>query len=259
MTWKPKHPCRLAWVVGGVLCAQLAQAQQVDDIYEAGEERIQQAQAQQEQLEEIADVTEDRLEAYLQLVREIEDLETYNNVLNAQVEDQRRQLRTLNESIDNVDTIERQVLPLMRRMIDGLERFIDLDMPFLLEDRYARVEFLRDLIVRSDVTPAEQFRWVLDSWMTEMDDYGLTGEVYTDTIQTPDGQTREVEILRIGRIALLYVTPNGGQAGAWNRRTGQWELLDDSMIAEVQYGIESYKSGQLNDLFMAPVPSPEDR
>ena len=258
MTWKPKHPCRLAGAVGGALCMQFAFAQSVDDLYEAGEQRIQQAQANQETLAEIADVTEDRLEDYLQLVREIEDLEIYNNVLTAQVEDQRRQLRVLNESIDNVDTIERQILPLMNRMIDGLERFIDLDIPFLLDDRYARVERLRALMFRSDVTPAEQFRNVLEAWIIEMDDYGMYGESYTDLIETPDGQMREVDILRIGRVALLYVTPDGSQAGAWNKNTGSWERLEDSLIEDIRFGIESYETGQLNDLFIAPVPAPED-
>jgi hypothetical protein len=237
---------------------QFALAQSVDELYEAGEQRIQQAQAQQAEVEQIADITEDRLQDYLQLVREIEDLEIYNNVLSAQVEDQRRQLRVLNDSIDGVDAIQRQILPLMNRMINALERFIDLDIPFLLDARYERVERLRALMFRSDVTPAEQFRNVLQAWMIEMNDYGLQGDVYTDSIMTPDGAMREVRLLRIGRIALIYLTPDGSQAGAWNKLTGQWERLEDSMIEEVRIGIEAYETKQ-GALFVAPVPPPEDR
>jgi hypothetical protein len=258
MTWKPKHPSRLAGALGGLLCMQFAAAQSLNQIYDAGEQRIQQAQAQQTEIDAIVEVTEDRFEAYQILLREIEDLKVYNNLLQAQVDSQNRQLRDLYAAIDEVGVIERQILPLMTRMIAGLERFVSLDIPFLLEERNARIARLKALLLRSDVTVASQFSNVLEAWLIEMDDYGTTGDVYTDEIVAADGVTREVELLRIGRIALLYVTPDGSQAGAWDRNARQWVTLDDSMSNEIRIGIESYESGQ-PELFMAPVPPPEDR
>jgi hypothetical protein len=257
MTWKPKHPSRLAGAFGGLLCMHLAAAQNVDQIYDAGEERILQAQAQQQEIDAIVEVTEDRFEAYQVLLREIEDLQVYNNLLQAQVDAQNRTLRQLYAAIDEVGVIERQILPLMTRMISGLERFVALDVPFLVNERNARVARLKSLLLRSDVTAAEQFRNVLEAWLIEMEDYGTTGDVYKQEIVTPDGVTREVELLRIGRIALLYVTPDGSQAGAWDNNARQWVELDDSMSAEIRTGIESYESGQ-PALFVAPVPPPED-
>jgi hypothetical protein len=186
MTWTLKHPGRLAGAIGGLLCLQVAAAQTVDDLFEAGEERIQQAQAQQEEIDAIQEVTEDRFEQYQVLLREIEDLEIYNNLLRAQVEAQRRQLDQLYTSINEVGLIERQVLPLMTRMITSLDRFIDLDVPFLLEERRARIATARRTLARSDVTVAEQFRFVMEAWMIEMQDYGATGELYTDEIVTSD-------------------------------------------------------------------------
>jgi len=257
MTWKPKHPSLWAGAIGGVLCVQIAAAQSVDQLYDAGERRIQQAQAQQDEIDGIVEVTEDRFEEYQVLLREIEDLRIYNNVLQAQVDAQNRDLRQLYASIDEVGVIERQVLPLMRRMITGLERFISLDMPFLLDERYARVERLRNLLLRADVTAAEQFRLVLEAWLIEMDDYGTTGDVYTQEIVAADGVTREVELLRIGRIALLYVTPDGTRAGAWDNREREWVELDPAYVSQIQIGIDSYET-ELPALFEAPVAPPEE-
>ena len=213
MTWTLKHPVRLAGAIGGLLCLQVATAQTVDQLFQAGEERIQQAQAQQDEIDAIQEVTEDRFEEYQTLLREIEDLTVYNNLLRAQVNAQRRELSQLYASIDEVGLIERQILPLMTRMITGLERFIQLDIPFLLDERLERVATARETLTRSDVTAAEQFRFVMESWLIEMEDYGTTGELYTDEIVTPDGVTREVELLRVGRVALIYLTPDGNQAG----------------------------------------------
>lgn len=257
MTWTLKHPGRLAGAIGGLLCLQVAAAQSVDDLFEAGEERIQQAQAQQDEIDAIQEVTEDRFEQYQVLLREIEDLEIYNNLLRAQVNAQRRELAQLYASIDEVGLIERQVLPLMTRMITGLERFIQLDVPFLLEERLARAARARSLLSRSDVTAAEQFRFVMEAWLIEMEDYGTTGELYTDNIVTPDGVTREVELLRVGRVALIYLTPDRNQAGAWDKENREWVRLDDSWLEDIRAGFEAYRT-ETPALFIVPVAAPEE-
>jgi len=235
MTWKFKHPGRVAGAIGGLLCLQLAAAQDVDDVYDAGVERIEQAQVQ----------------------REIEDLVVYNTLLQAQVDAQRRELDQLRRSIDEVGLIERQVLPLMTRMITGLERFIELDLPFLLEERRRRAATARATLSRSDVSVANQFRFVLEAWLIEMEDYGTTGELYTDEIVTPDGVTREVELLRVGRVALIYLTPDGNQAGAWNNEAREWVQLDASWLEDIRAGFEAYRT-ETPALFIVPVPAPEE-
>jgi hypothetical protein len=257
MTWKFRHPGRLAGAIGGLFCMQFAAAQSVEDLYRAGEERILQAQAQQDQIEEIVDVTSESFEAYQVTLREIEDLEIYNNLLRAQVNAQRRELDDLYTAIDEVGVIERQILPLMTRMINGLERFIELDIPFLLDERMERVDERRALLTRNDVTVAEQFRFVLEAWLIEMEDYGTTGEVYTDEIVTADGVRREVDLLRIGRVALMYVTPDGSQAGVWDKNARQWVTLDDSFIADIRAGVDAYRT-ETPAMFMVPIPAPEE-
>jgi hypothetical protein len=236
---------------------QFAAAQTLDDLLEAGEERIMQAQAGQDEIDAIVEQTEDLFQEYQQILRENENLQIYNNLVQAQVDVQLNTLDRLRASIDEVGVVERQILPLMRRMINGLERFIDLDLPFFLDRRHAQVDRLRGLLSRADVTVASKFNNVLTAWLEEMDDYGRNGDTYTDEITTADGRTRQVEILRIGRIALLYVTPNGSEAGRWNNTTRRWETLDPSFIPDIQIGIESYKSGQ-PALFLAPVAAPEE-
>jgi hypothetical protein len=257
MTWKFLHPSRLAGAIGGLFCMQLAVAQSVDELFDAGEERIVQAQAQQAQIDEIVNETEDLFEEYQLRQREIEDLEIYNNLMRAQVNAQRRELNQLYTSIDEVGLIERQILPLMTRMVAGLEHFINLDIPFLMDERRARVARLRSLLVRSDVTVASQFSNVLEAWLIEMNDYGLRGEVYTDEIVTGDGVTREVELLRVGRVALVYLTPDGSQAGAWDQTNRRWVELPAEMIPEVRAGIDAYKN-ETPAMFVVPVPAPEE-
>lgn len=257
MTWKPKHPSCLAGALGGLLCMQLAAAQTttIDDLYEAGARRVAQAEQQQEQIDQIVDATEDLFDDYQAVLREIENLEVYNRLLQAQVDGQNADLQTLYESIDQVSFIERQVLPLMQRMIRVLGEFIQADMPFLVGERMARVDSLNQLLNQSNYTAAQQFRAVMDAWLTEMNDYGRFSEVYVDTIDV-GGVSREVELLRVGRVALVYLTRDGTEAGFWDNENREWKPLDSSMAAEIKVGIDSAKEDIPPALFMVPVPPP---
>ena len=85
-------------------------------------------------------------------------------------------------------------------MLDGLEQFINLDMPFDLDTRLGNIEAVRANMDRSDVTSAEAFRQVLELYSIELQ-YGRGIEAYTDTIAL-GGIDREVDI------CLLYTSPS---------------------------------------------------
>lgn len=256
MRWKPRSSHALLGLLVG-LATGPSFGQTVQSVIRAEQTRIAQAQQQQDQIDDIVKTTRSRFDEYQGLLKEIDGLQVYNNLLQAQIDDQNRQLDELRTSIDQVSVIERQMLPLMTRMIDSLEQFIELDMPFLLNERRERVAFLRDLLNRSDVTAAEQFRNVMDAWQREMNDYGRNSETYYDTIML-GGQRREVQILRIGRTALLYLTPDGTESGAWDQKARQWVTLDRSYNAEIRSGIQSLQAGGEPALFFIPVAPPEE-
>ena len=115
-------------------------------------------------------------------MKEVEGILVYNTLLDRQIEDQEEELRNLRLSIDQVQFIERQVLPLLTRMIDGLEQFVALDVPFLIDERNQRVENLTVLLERADVTAAEKFRVVMEAWQIE-NDYARTIYTYTDELE----------------------------------------------------------------------------
>ena len=91
--------------------------------------------------------------------------------MTAQVQGQEATLEDIEISMDQVDVMNRQIFPLMERMIDGLDQSVALDIPFLLEERVNRVDGLKLLMSRSDVSVAEKFRKVMEAYQIELD-YG---------------------------------------------------------------------------------------
>jgi predicted RNase H-like nuclease (RuvC/YqgF family) len=202
----------------------LASAEVLKQIEQEGIERTEEGQAAQQRIDEVSDRSRELLDAYRAELKLVEGLETYVEMLDRQLEGQRREVETLKASIGDVAVIERQILPLMSRMIDTLEEFVRLDLPFLLEERTRRVEKLRGLLGRSDVTVAEKCRRVFEAYQIETE-YGRTIEAYKGKLVLGEG-TFDADFLRIGRTALLYQTVGGEQLGYWDIPSGGWQPLE---------------------------------
>lgn len=169
-----------------------------------------------------------------------------------QIDNQNKEAADLTASIDEVSVVERQITPLMLRMIDSLKTFVGLDVPFLQEERQKRLAELEALMDRADVDVSEKFRRVLEVYQIEAD-YGRNIEAYNGTL-TVDGKPQEVEFLRIGRLALIYKTRDGEQLGIWRNETKQWQSLDNSYLPQVQGALRIAKKQKAPDMLMLPVP-----
>jgi len=242
--------------LGAIFTAEMVAGQAVDQIVAAEERRIQQAQVAQDAVDEVVEGTRDLTEEYRSVMKEVDGLLVYNTLLDRQIADQNRELGNLRTSIDSVTVIERQILPLLTRMIEGLERFVALDMPFLEQERTDRVDNLVALLERSDVTAAEKFRVVMEAWQIE-NEYGRTIEAYTGVLEL-DGTAREVDFLRIGRVALLYQTPDGQNSGTWDQAARNFVPVGNEFRNSIRQGLRLARNQVGPDLLLLPIAAPEE-
>lgn len=242
--------------VGAIFTAEIVAGQAVDQIVAAEERRIQQAQASQDVIDGIVEETRDTVEEYRAVMKEVDGLIVYNTLLDRQIADQEQELSNLATSINSVTDIERQILPLLTRMIDGLDRFVALDVPFLAEERRERVVGLRDLLGRADVTAAEKFRVVMEAWQIE-NDYGRTIFAYTGELEI-GGTNREVDFLQVGRVSLVYQTPDGVNSGVWDQNNRQWVVLGSEYRNSIRQGLRLARNQIGPDLLLLPIAAPEE-
>ena len=146
----------------------------------------------------------------------------------------------------------------MIRMIDALEEFVKLDVPFLLKERTERVAKLKTLMNRPNVTEAEKYRLITEAYQIE-NEYGRTIEAYRGQLATTDGtEGRDVEFLRIGRVALVYRTFDGEEIGAWDTNGRKWVELPAQYNASIRDGFRIARKQAAPDLFRIPVPAPTE-
>jgi hypothetical protein len=157
--------------------------------------------------------------------------------------------------MEQVDVINRQIFPLMERMIDGLDQSVALDVPFLMEERTKRVDTLKSTMERSDVSVAEKFRKVMEAYQIE-NEYGTSSETYTQTL-TLDDVTRSYNILRIGRIGLYFQSDDAKITGRWDNVDRQW-VMDNSSRSEIRKGIRIAKQLIAPELIVIPIAAPTE-
>lgn len=243
--------CRLVAAACITLMTGTVGATTVDDAVDARAAAAAEAAKSQANIDAISDDTDRMAAEYRALLKETRALEVYNAQVEALLASQEREMESLQRQIEDITVIGRQIMPLMARMIDSLERFVELDLPFLPEERRQRVADLRALMERADVTISEKYRRLLEAYQVESE-FGRTIEAYRGDLAVNGGR-RTVDFLRIGRVALLYQTLDGEETGAWDTASGGWTLLSSAYRPSVREGLRIARKQVAPDLLYIPV------
>jgi hypothetical protein len=243
-----------ALFIVSILSTGTLYAQSLDEVLGIRAVTTQDGRKSQIKIDEITDDTRDLLSQFKQVMKVVDGLKVYNQQQRRLIKNQNEELTELGQSIDNVTVIERQIGPLIERMIVNLEKFVSLDIPFLMSERNDRLEFLKETLDRPDVTVAEKFSQVMQAYQVE-NSYGSTIEAYSDIIEL-DGKTRQVDMLKWGRVALVFQTPDGETTGVWNNNSRQWDMLGDDFRRGVRDGIRIAMKTKTADLVHLPVAAP---
>ena len=237
------------------LVAAPAGAQTLDSAVAAQGEADKAAATSQKRINEIRDRLQDASSRYAAAQADADSLEKYNAQLEKQVTAQRDEMASIEKQLLDIETTNREVQPLMQRMVDALERFIALDVPFLLEERTQRVKSLQEMMTRADVTISEKYRRIMEAYQIELEN-GRTLDSY-DGVLTKDGVERTVSFVRLGRISLMYQSLDGAETGYWDAASKQW-VVDNSYAAAVAEARRVATKDGAPDLLTTPVPAPQE-
>ena len=174
----------------------------LDDTFSIRSEGNDESAVAQKQIDEISDEIDDRLAEYRTALKQTDSIRIYNRQMRDLIASQEAELASLVDQLARLQGVGRSVTPLMLRMIEAIEKFVALDVPFLIEERTERIAELRTVMARADVTNAGKYRQVMEAYQIE-NEYGRTIEAYRGTLELGNRETT-VDFLRFGRIALVY-------------------------------------------------------
>lgn len=209
----------------------------------------------QQSIDNLANQTAELLGDYRVATQALDRIRVYNTHLQSLVNDQESIKTDIQAQIDGADEIEQSIIPLMFTMIDDLGRVIELDLPFNLEERRNRVTELRNLMEDANVTDSEKYRRIMEAYSIEAD-FSRNMEATTANLEI-NGESREVDFFRLGRVVLAYQTLDRSQTGFFNKATRQWETLPDSYRKHITEGLRVARKQAAPSLLTVPLDAPE--
>ena len=202
-------------------------ADQIQPLLDVGSDRQQAEEKSQSKIDQTDDDTSLIVNEFKTVSKQIEGLRVYNAQLTKQIEAQEARLKEIDRTMKEARIMQRR----------------------------ERIAFAKAAIDNPTVSPAEGLRQVLEAYEVEAE-YGRKIDTYKDTIEI-DGQPREVNILRVGRLALLYQTSDADETGAWNNKLRQWEELGGSYRNPARLGLRIANKLATVDMIEVPVQNAE--
>lgn len=224
MCWRKS----LLFLMVGLIGLSKVQADQssLDKAIDLQQQVASKAIKSQQKIDSLSDESLALKQEIQQRQRELENLNAYNAYLSNSVKNQQAQITDKEQQLASITVLQRDMIPLMLKMLDGISRFIDQDLPFKREQRRDSVSQVRQDLYRQDKTIAEKYRRLLEIYQQEAE-YGRSMETYTGEIPLA-GKPLTVELLRVGRIGLFYRSLDLSNYGYWNKLKGDWEGLPSS-------------------------------
>ena len=237
------------WWLAGVLASGtlLASEQAVAQAAESVEAQQTQA-ALQEQIDAADEQTREQLEELRRLERETRRLEADNASLAGGLAEEAERQQRLATALDTLEETRAALPVIEQNMVEQLSNWIEGDLPFLRDERLARVE--RQPGEQGENT-IERINSLLEAWRVELD-YGREMDSWRGRLRQ-ENREREVDFLRIGRVGFYYLTPDGREGGVWNAESGEWQPLNDEYLREVRSGLRMAEDQRAPELLTLPL------
>ncbi len=188
---------------------------------------------------------------YARALAETQITARYNVQIEQQLRSQTEEIAALEAQIAGLDATAVDVQGILQRMFDELVQFVANDVPFFKDERDQRIERITELMASVDASPSEKFRRLVEAYQIEME-YGRTMSSYRQTLA--DG--RAAEMVRLGRVVLMYRVIDGGETGYWDNDSKQF-VADPDSSTEIEEALSIAKEERAPDLIIVPVPAPQ--
>ncbi|WP_240783543.1 DUF3450 domain-containing protein [Stenotrophobium rhamnosiphilum] len=208
------------------------------------------SKASQQRVNSTDDQTKQMLERYRAATWQAQQLNVYAQQLEEIAGQQDTEKVSLQRQLVEMDNTDREIMPLMLRMLNSLEKFVSLDLPFLKQERQDRIASLKRLMADPEANTSEKYKRILEAYSIEAD-YGRTLGV-----ERADVDGKVVDILHVGRTALFFLSIDGDAAGRWDANAGKWEKLDHGYVKSVRQGMRIAREQTAADLLTLPMPTP---
>ncbi|HCH02778.1 MAG TPA: hypothetical protein DEV85_12940 [Vibrio sp.] len=183
---------------------------------------------------------------------QVDNLSLYQTHLKKLVASQEAEKVSIDEQLTNIEETRQGVVPLMYHMIDGLQFSLEQGAPVRFVSREKRLDELKTLMGRSDISDAEKYRRILEAYQIEMD-YGSKLGIYEDQINLTQDDVRQVDLLYVGKVVLLARSKDAQHAWLWSQAKQQWQEVPADQKPDINQAYALANKQQAPSLLHLPL------
>lgn len=222
------------------------------------------------------------LEAYSTVLDQIADKKLTITQRQHYIKEQEKEIAFLRSQIAAVKPVTQGMDETIDKMAAQAEDAINSDLPFRLDERFARIQKLKADIANDELSIAVKYRRALNAYSAEVN-YGFDIESYAgqrplnpgenpiivsilgeDGEELRDENTEEIvtgpeegDYLRYGRLAMVYLNQRATSARRYDRPSGTWVDLAGADLQEVRRAVRISKGQSAPAVLLAPVNKSE--
>jgi len=206
--------------------------------------------ASQQRVESLDDEADTAVREFRAVLQQKDNIQLFVAQQDIFLQSQNSEIESLKRQLGTVEQIKQGMSPMMLKMAAAIEDSIKEDLPFNLAERQARVERVKAVLSDPDVSPAEQYRQVLNAFKIEVS-YGQGIDSYEGAHPTRPGNV--VNFLRFGRTALVYITKDETEVARYNLEGRSWDVLGGADALQMRQAIRVAKGEAAPDIVYAPI------
>ena len=149
------------------------------------------------------------------------------------------------------ERVHAELTVFLDQVLSRLASGIASDLPFLEQERRGRLDALKIMLVDPGISSAEKFRRIFEALQIEAE-YGITVEVTQATV-TLDREPVLVDLLRLGRVALICQTIDENKSALFNPAGKAWQILPQSVNRDISRAIAMARLERSIELVRLPL------
>lgn len=173
----------------------------------------------------------------------------------AYLKTQEEALAALAQKQEALAKLNLELEPYLEEVYLRLEEFVGNDLPFQIEERQRRLDFLRRSLDDYRLELGEKLRRLMEALVVEAE-YGNKVEKTETVVELKGGSTR-VDLFRLGRLGLYFRTPDGSEIGWLKRGQKDWTPLDPALGRTLVRAMEMADRQRAVELINLPLGRPE--
>lgn len=170
------------------------------------------------------------------------------------IEGQKERITELERQKLAMNEIRRALEPYLDETYTALAELIKNDLPFMQDERLARLENLRNDLNDHRLSLAEKTSRLLDVLRVETS-YALTLNTENVVLELPNGPIN-VRLFSVGRIALYYQTDDGSRSGWYDKAAGEWRAMSAKEGKELAQALNIVDKRTVPALVTLPIGRP---